>query len=146
MHRPTVPKGLPIAGVVLIILGVVAMQVIPRLATPEQMAKNVLLSAIPFILIFAAIIILYISFIWALATALKEVISPRTYNIVMKIIIAGILLGIVGMFQPWAMVFYTYGFVLLLFSTLTYIVWSHITPKVEDVQEEARGDRVTSNS
>jgi H+/Cl- antiporter ClcA len=143
MHRPTVPRGLPIAGVVLIVLGVVAMQVIPRLATPEQLAKNVLLSAIPFILIFAAIIILYISFIWALATALKEVISPRTYNIVMKIIIAGILLGIVGMFQPWAMVFYTYGFVLLLFSTLTYIVWSHITPKVEDVQEEARGGAIS---
>jgi H+/Cl- antiporter ClcA len=146
MHRPTVPRGLPIAGVVLIVLGVVALQVIPRVATPEQLAKNVLLSAIPFILIFAAIIILYISFIWALATALKEVISARTYNIVMKIIIAGILLGIVGMFQPWAMVFYTYGFVLLLFSTLTYIVWSHITPKVEDVQEEARGDHIRSNA
>lgn len=139
MHRPTVPRGLPIAGVVLIILGVVALQVIPRVATPEQLAKNVLLSAIPFILIFAAIIIFYISFIWALATALKEVISARTYTIIMRIIIAGILLGIVGMFQPWAMVFYTYGFVLLLFSTLTYIVWSHIAPKVEDVQEEARG-------
>jgi H+/Cl- antiporter ClcA len=143
MHRPTVPRGLPIAGVVLIVLGVVALQVIPRVATPEQLAKNVLLSAIPFILIFAAIIILYISFIWALATALKEVISARTYTIVMRIIIAGILLGIVGMFQPWAMVFYTYGFVLLLFSTLTYIVWSHITPKVEDVQEEARGGAAT---
>ena len=87
----------------------------------------------------AAIIVFYISFIWALATALKEVISPRTYTIVMRIIIAGILLGIVGMFQPWAMAFYTYGFILLLTSTLTYIVWSHITPKVEDVQEEARG-------
>jgi len=134
-----VPKGLPIAGVVLIVLGVIAMQVIPRIATPEQLAKNVLLSAIPFILIFAAIIILYISFIWALATALKDVIPARTHTLIMRIIIAGILLGIVGMFQPWAMVFYTYGFVLLLFSTLTYIVWSHITPKVEDVQEEARG-------
>jgi H+/Cl- antiporter ClcA len=139
MHRPTVPRGLPIAGVVLVILGVVALQVIPRVATPEQLATNVLLSAIPFILIFAAIIIFYIAFIWALATALKDVIPARTYNIVMKIIIAGILLGIVGMFQPWAMIFYTYGFVLLLFSTLTYIVWSHIAPKVEDVQEEARG-------
>ena len=138
MHRPRVPKGLPIAGVVLIVLGVIAMQVIPRIATPEQLAKNVLLSAIPFILIFAAIIILYISFIWALATALKDVIPARTHTLIMRIIIAGILLGIVGMFQPWAMVFYTYGFVLLLFSTLTYIVWSHITPKVEDVQEEAR--------
>jgi H+/Cl- antiporter ClcA len=143
MQRPRVPRALPLSGVVLIVLGLIAMQVIPRLATPEQLARNVLLSAIPFILIFAAIIILYISFIWALATALKEVISPRTYNIVMKIIIAGILLGIVGMFQPWAMVFYTYGFVLLLFCTLTYIVWSHITPKVEDVQEEARGGVAT---
>ena len=115
----------------LIVLGLIAMRVIPQVATPQQMSKNVLLSAIPFILIFAAIIILYISLIWALATALKGVISARSYNIFMKIIIAGILLGIVGMFQPWAMVFYTWGFVLLLISTLTYIVVSHISPAPE---------------
>ena len=131
MRRPTVPRSLPLTAVVLIVLGLIAMRVIPQVATPQQMSKNVLLSAIPFILIFAAIIILYISFIWALATSLKGVISARSYNIFMKIIIAGILLGIAGMFQPWAMVFYTWGFVLLLISTLTYIVVSHISPAPE---------------
>lgn len=131
MHKPTVPRALPITGVVLVILGILALQLIPRIATPQQLSKNVLLSAIPFILIFAAIIIFYISFIWALATALKGVVSARSYKIFMRIIIAGILLGIFGMFQPWAMVFYTFGFVLLLISTLTYIVWSHIAPAPE---------------
>ena len=121
-HLDVYKRQLPITAVVLIVLGLIAMRVIPQVATPQQMSKNVLLSAIPFILIFAAIIILCISLIWALATALKGVISARSYNIFMKIIIAGILLGIAGMFQPWAMVFYTWGFVLLLISTLTYIV------------------------
>ena len=131
MRRPHVPRALPLTGVLLIVLGLIAMQVIPRVATPQQLSKNVLLSAIPFILIFAAIIIFYISLIWALATALKGVISARSYNIFMKIIIAGILLGIAGMFQPWVMAFYTWGFVLLLISTLIYIAWSHIAPAPE---------------
>ena len=50
------------------------------------------------------------------------------------------------MFQAVAMVFYTYGFSVLLFSTLAYILWSHVTPAFEDVQEEARGGPVTSNA
>jgi hypothetical protein len=49
-----------------------------------------------------------------------------------RIIIAAILLGIVGMFQPWAIELYTWGFPLLFFATLAFIVISHITPREDD--------------
>lgn len=138
MRRPHVPIALPAIAVVLIVLGFVASRVIPAVATPQQLATNVLLSAIPFILIFVGILLLYITLIVLVASSLNGVVSQRVYNIVTRVIIAGILLGIVGMFQPWVMAFYTRGFSLLLFSTLAYILWSHVTPAFEDVQEEAR--------
>lgn len=131
MHRPTVPRDVPLSGVVLVVLGLAASQLIPRVATPQQLASNVLLNAIPFVLIFAAIIIFYISFIWALATALKGVVPARWYNLSMKIVIGAVIVGILGMFQPWRIAFYTAGFVVVLISTLTYIVWSHVTPRAE---------------
>ena len=37
--------------------------------------------------------------------------------------------GIVGMFQPWSFAGYRYGFMLLFFSTLAFILWSHVVPK-----------------
>ena len=44
--RSGVPRGLPIAAVILLILGFIAMPVINNNATDEQLAKNVILSAI----------------------------------------------------------------------------------------------------
>jgi hypothetical protein len=32
------------------------------------------------------------------------------------------------MFQPWLFAGYRFGFLLVLFATLGFIVWSHITP------------------
>ena len=49
-----------------------------------------------------------------------------------RILIAGILLGIAGMFQPWAIELYTWGFHLLVFATLSFIIVSHITPRDEE--------------
>jgi hypothetical protein len=109
------------------------------LATPEQLASNVLLNAIPFILVFIGILLGYITVIVLVASALNDVVSPRVYRLITWVIIAGILLGIVGMFQPWALPLYTYGFVLLLVSTLAYILWSHVTPALEEEQEEEPG-------
>lgn len=136
MRRPRVPLGLPIAIVVLLVLGFIAMAVIPSLAGPEQMATNVLLSAIPFILIFVAIILGYITVIVLVASMLNNVIAPRPHGIIMRIAIGGILLGIVGMFQPWALSLYTLGFIVLFISTLFYILWSHIVPRGEARMEE----------
>ena len=49
-----------------------------------------------------------------------------------RILVALILLGIAGMFQPWRIELYTWGFHLLFFATLGFIVISHITPREEE--------------
>jgi hypothetical protein len=59
--------------------------------------------------------------------------SKKTYSRVERVLIALILLGIVGMFQPLVIVLYRYGFLLLLFSTLGFIVFSHMSPKDEAI-------------
>jgi hypothetical protein len=84
------------------------------------------LSGIPFILIFAAIIIFFMSFIWFVSNRLNFRISARIYSLVEKIIIGGIILGIILMFQPWVFVLFRYGFYLLLIATLAFLVWSHV--------------------
>jgi hypothetical protein len=134
--RPRVPLALPLIAVVLLGLGLLAGPMIQARATPEQLASNVLLSAIPFILIFIAIILTFILLIVVLASMLNNNIPLRIYQPVERVLIAGIVLGIVGMFQPWAFIFYRIGFFVLLFSTLGFIVWSHIVPKGVRRQED----------
>jgi F0F1-type ATP synthase membrane subunit a len=94
------------------------------------------MQAVYFIVSFVAIIVAFILFIVFLAKRFNSKVPQSVYNIVEKIIIAGILLGIVGMFQPWIHLGFRVGFHLLLFSTLTYIVWSHITPRATRYDEE----------
>ena len=58
--------------------------------------------------------------------------SKKTYSLVERVLIGLILLGVIGMFQPIVIDLYRYGFLLLLFSTLGFIVFSHMSPKDED--------------
>jgi hypothetical protein len=134
--RPRVPLALPLTSAVLLVLGLVTGPLIQSRATPEQLASNVLLSAIPFILIFVAIILAFITLIAVLASMLSNNIPLRIYKPIERVLIAGIVLGIVGMFQPWAFVAYRIGFFVLLISTLGFIVWSHIVPKGVRRQED----------
>lgn len=134
--RLRIPIALPIIIVILLALGWLAGPFIRSRATEEQLADNVLLSALPFILIFVAIILAFITLIVIIARLLSNNISPRIYRIVERILIAGIVLGVLGMFQPWAFLAYKYGFLLLLFSTLSFIVWSHVVPRRAEVKEE----------
>ena len=127
--RPRVPIGLPIAMVALLILGYFAGPFIQSQATEEQLSKNVLLHAIPFILIFVAIILAFISLIWLLASVLNNIVSVEFHRPVEAIFIGGIALGILGMFQPWSFAAYRIGFHVLLIATLGFIVWGHIIPK-----------------
>lgn len=131
-----VPRGLPISAVILLVLGLIAMQVMPNVVTEEQMARNVLLAAIPFILIFAAIIIAFMSLIWFISSKLSGNIPEKTYRPIEYLLIGGILLGIFFMFQPWVFVLFRVGFFMLLASTLLYILWSHVKPKAEDRLEQ----------
>lgn len=56
----------------------------------------------------------------------------QTYLRVERVVILAIMLGIVGMFQPWELELYHYGFVLLLFATLTFIVLSHLPVSADE--------------
>lgn len=134
--RLRIPIALPIIIIALLVLGILAGPFIRARATPEQLANNVLLSALPFLLIFVAIILAFITLIAIVAQLLSHNVSRRVYRVIESILIAGIVLGIVGMFQPWFFPAYKYGFLLLLFSTLGFIVWSHVVPKGEFKQEE----------
>ncbi len=137
VSRPRVPVTLLIVIAVLLVLGIVAGQYINATMTEEQLADNVFINAVPFVLIFAAIILGFIAVIAVVASMLDNNISQRAHRIVEQILIVGIVLGVVGMFQPWVFEGYKYGFILLLISTLSFILWSHITPKRELMQEEA---------
>jgi hypothetical protein len=67
---------------------------------------------------------------------LNDNVPPRIYKIIESILIAGIVFGVIGMFQPWLFLAYKYGFIILLISVLLFIVWSHVSPLKEGVQEE----------
>jgi hypothetical protein len=136
MKRLRIPVGLVIAIVVTLILGLVASPVIKMLTTEKQRATNVLLNAVPFLLIFVTILLVFILLINMSMSVLNDHISPRVQGAIEKVLIGGIALGIFGMFQPWLMIFYKYGFIVLLVSTLGFIWWSHIRPKKERRQKE----------
>jgi hypothetical protein len=136
-RRLRIPVGLFVAIVVTFVLGLVSKPLILRLTTEKQRATNVLLSAIPFILIFVAILLVYIALINMSGSLLNENISPRIYHAIERILIAAIVVGIFGIFQPWLMILYKIGFMVLLVSLLGFMWWSHIKPKSVRRQKEA---------
>lgn len=116
-------------AVLLWVLGIALMPVIEGLDA-ETKADNTILSGIPFILIFIGVIIAFIDFTILTATLWNNKLPDTIFRPVERILIGGIVLGIVGMFQPFVMPLYTYGFMILLVSTIGYIFWSHIVPRV----------------
>ncbi len=125
----SVPIGMPIAAVVLFVLGIIALQIVPNVVPEERMARNVILAAIPFILIFASIIVAFMSLVWFAASKLSNNIPEKIYRPVEYALMVGIVLGILLMFQPWVFELFRVGFLMLLLSTLSYILWSHVRPK-----------------
>lgn len=133
-RRPRVPIGLPIAGIILLVLGIVLRPVFQGM--PEEvLISNTIYNGIPFIMIFIAIIIFFITVIWLVTSVLNNNIPPNIYKPVEMVIIGGIVLGVLGMFQPWWFAAYRIGFHLLLVSTLSFILWSHVIPKAAQRQE-----------
>ena len=129
--RSVVPVKLLIVAAVLLVLGLVAGPVIQALATPQQLGENVLLNAIPFILIFVAILLTFIALIVVVARLLNGRISASIHRPIELLLIAGIVLGVIALFQPWTYVLYGIGFHVLLVSVLGFTLWSHIVPKRE---------------
>ncbi len=134
-NRPRVPIGLPIAAVILFVVGMLLQPYIRAL--PETLLiRNVILNGIPFILIFVSIILVFISLIWLLGSVLNDRVPVRIHRPIETILIAGIVLGVVGLFQPWLHILYRIGFHVLLVSTISFIVWSHIRPAGARRQED----------
>jgi hypothetical protein len=138
--------ALPIIIIVLLSLGLLAGPFISSRTTPEQLADNVLLSAIPFLLIFVAILLTFISLIVIVGSMLNNNVPARIYKIIESFLIAGIVFGVLGMFQPWFFYGYKYGFVLLLVSLLLFMVWSHVSPRRETLEQEEESDAMGEGS
>ena len=96
-----------------------------------------MLQPVIFMVGFLIILGLFIRLIMALSNRLSDHIAQSAFDRVERVIIAGIVIGVIGMFQPWIFLGYKYGFMLLLFSTLAFIVWSHITPAATRYNEGA---------
>jgi hypothetical protein len=131
LSQPRVPLGLPVSVVILLILGSIAGPLIRSNFTEKERVSNVLLEAIPFILIFVAIILTFITLISLVASVLNDNIARRTHTMIERIIMFGIVGGVIGLFQPWWFSVYKYSFMFLLVSTLSFILWSHVRPKRE---------------
>ena len=123
--------GMLIVALGFIVAGVIDTQIVAATLTPKDLADNPLAGGIPFLLIFIGILLSYIDLIIFMATKLNNRISEKTFRPIERLLIAGIVLGVIGMFQPFVMLFYTLGFIVLFVSLLTYIAWSHIVPRGE---------------
>jgi hypothetical protein len=127
--RSLIPAKLLVSAVVVLILSPIARPVIETLATKEQVSQNVLLSAIPFVLFFVAMVLVYMALIVFAGKLLSNRVSEVVYRIIEYVLIAGIALGVLGMFQPWLFVLFKISFFVLLLSTLSFILWSHVLLK-----------------
>jgi hypothetical protein len=96
----------------------------------SKLAMN--LQPIIFIVGFLIILGLFIAFIRTVSARLSGKIPPGVFEFWERVIIGGIVLGVISMFQPWVFIGYKYGFLLVLFSTLAFIVWSHVTPALSE--------------
>lgn len=102
---------------------------------PRDAGDSVLIRSIPFVAIFIAIILTYILLIFLIALTFNGKVPYRTYRPIELSIILGIVVGVVCLFQPWQLISYKYGFLLLLSTTLFFIMWSHVRPQSQQAGE-----------
>ncbi len=125
------PYSLVIVALVLAGFGQLFSRIGGAFFSTEVMENNIFLLAIPFLTFFIGIILVFIFSINVTARVLNNKVSRRLYKTIEAFVMAGIVLGIIAMFQPWVFVLFRYGFLLLFISTLAFIVWSHVTPRGE---------------
>jgi hypothetical protein len=127
--RPLIPLKLLIAAAVLYALSFAAEPALKALVPDLQSSRNVLLIALPFLLVFIPIILLYMAFIVFVGKLLEHRVPETPYKIIEYVFIVGIVLGILGMFQPWTFLLFKPGFFVLFGSLLGFMVWSHVAMK-----------------
>ena len=120
-------------GFVIAIVIVLAFGQLFSLYTDSQLSQEkqdeVLIKAIPFVAVFVSIVLAFACVIVLVAIGLGGRVPQRTYRPIEMLFIGGILWGVVGLFQGWKLFAYEYGFLLLLVSLLSFMVWSHMSPK-----------------
>lgn len=102
----------------------------------EATRSSVLFQALPFFMAFVGILLVFILLIVLVALRFNGKVPRRTYKGIESLCIAGILFGTVCLFNPWSVVPYRYGFILLLVSLLSFILWSHVAPPRADEDGE----------
>jgi hypothetical protein len=102
----------------------------------EDTRNGVLVQSIPFVTIFIGILLLFILTIALVALRFNSKIPGRSYHGVEYTVVAGIVIGVICLFQSWSIVPYRYGFILLLGSTLGFILWSHVVPSSAKIDED----------
>ena len=127
--RPLIPLKLLIAAAVLFALSFAAHPALQALVPDLQTSSDVLVIAIPFLLVFVPIILLYMSFIVFLSKLLHQRVPEPVYKSIEYLFIAGIVAGILGMFQPWLFALFKIGFFILFGSLLGFMIWSHLAMK-----------------
>jgi MFS family permease len=130
------PYVLLIIAALLAVFGLLYDQFILVTIPVELQIDNVILTAITFICIFVAILLVYIFLINLAGQLLTNRISEKIHRIINMALIVGIVGSIIMLFQPFSMFLYRRGFPVLLFSLLGFILWSHIIPQ-ELPEEEA---------
>ena len=96
------------------------------------------MAAIPFLFIFVSILLTHITLIVVVATMLNNNIPARTFR--RKDCHHCYLAGHFRHVPVWFFKTNTLGFILLLFSLLTYILWSHVVPKVVQQRNNPEDD------
>ncbi|MCC6896319.1 MAG: hypothetical protein IT321_26090 [Anaerolineae bacterium] len=101
----------------------------------EETRKQVLVNAVPFFAAFIGILLLFALLIVLTAKRYNGKVPSRCHKPIERTMVAGILFSVFFLFQPFSIVPYRYGFLLLLGATLSFILWSHVVPagsKVDD--------------
>lgn len=129
MSKYLVPiRNLGGAALITLIIGLIFPSIISGIAD-ERLRNGVLVQSIPFVMFFITVLLLFILTIMLVALRFNGKIPSRAYKPIEYTIIAGILGGVVALFQSFHFVGYKYGFVMLLGATLCFILWSHVVPK-----------------
>jgi hypothetical protein len=135
--RPLIPLKLLISAAVLFGLSFAARPALTALVPDFAISTNILISAIPFLLVFVPIILCFMSLIVFVSKLLFQRVPERLYKVIEYVFIAGIFLGIISMFQPWVFAMFKIGFFILFGSLLGFMIWSHVAMKQARRQAQA---------
>ena len=103
------PFRLLAVALFLLIIGFVALPITSK-PPAKVTATTVLITGIPFLFVFVAILLTYIAVIVTFSRYYSGHLSEKRFNPVFYTCMGGIVLGVILMFQPFFLKLYTIGF------------------------------------